>query len=75
MNRLTWSEAEARRYATARGFGAFDIPAGTIRRWAHEQRIHAVGKAPGGAHLYDIGEVSVVAATLELKNQPRGTCK
>lgn len=61
LAKISWAEAHARRLATARGFGALEIPAGTIRRWAHEHRITAVAKAPGGAHLYEIHEVSVVA--------------
>lgn len=73
--RISWAEAEGRRLATARGFGAFEIPASTIRRWAHEQRITAVAKAPGGAHLYEIHEVSVVAGTMNHRPTPQGTCK
>lgn len=74
LPRLTWTEAQDRRLATARGFGAFDIPAGTIRRWAHEHRITAVGKAPGGAHLYEIHEVSVVAETMKPTPIELGAC-
>lgn len=72
LTRITWAEAEHRRLATARGFGALDIPAGTIRRWAHEDRIAAVAKAPGGAHLYDIQKVSVVAETISHHTTKRG---
>lgn len=73
LPRLTWTEAQNRRLATALGFeGAFEIPAGTIRRWAHEHRITAVAKAPGGAHLYEIREVSVVAGTIEHTPTRRG---
>lgn len=61
---ITWKQAETNRLATARGFAALSIPAGTIRRWAHEGRIVACAKAPGGAHLYSIREVSVVAETM-----------
>lgn len=61
LNRYTWDQAEIARLATANGFKALNIPPGTIRAWASAGLIHAVGKAPGGAHLYDIGEVSAVA--------------
>lgn len=57
----TWDQAAILRFATARGFTAFAIAPGTIRAWAAGGLIHAVGKAPGGAHLYDIAEVSAVA--------------
>lgn len=72
LPRLTWSEAQNRRLATARGFQALEIPAGTVRRWAHEHRIEAVAKAPGGAHLYDIQKVSEVAETISHGNTCRG---
>jgi hypothetical protein len=75
MKRLTWHQAQAAGLATARAFTALAIPAGTIRRWAHEGRITAQGKAPGGAHLYDIGEVSAVAETINTTPRRRGTCK
>lgn len=75
LHRITWAEAADRRLATARGFQAFDIPAGTIRRWAHEHRITAVAKAPGGAHLYEIREVSVLAEKINHTPTRRGTCK
>lgn len=64
MNRLpayTWDQAAILRLATARGFTALGIAPGTIRAWASIGLINAVGKAPGGAHLYGIAEVSAVA--------------
>lgn len=64
MNTLpgyTWDQASILRLATARAFRAFGIPDATIRRWASDGLITARGKAPGGAHLYDITEVSEVA--------------
>lgn len=57
----TWDQATILGLATARGFQALEIPAGTVRAWASEGLITAVGKAPGGAHLYGIAEVSAVA--------------
>lgn len=72
---LTWAEAERRHLATARGFTALNIPPGTIRRWAHEQRITAIAKAPRGAHLYDIAVVSEVAETLNHRPTAKGPCK
>lgn len=62
LDRYTWDQAAAARLATALGFAALEIPAGTIRSWASQGLIAAVGKAPGGAHLYDIAAVSAVAA-------------
>lgn len=61
LPRYTWDQAQAARLATARGFAVLGIPAGTVRAWASQGLIHAAGKAPGGAHLYDIAEVSAVA--------------
>lgn len=61
LQRYTWDQAHIARLATANGFKALKIRPGTIRAWASQGLIHAVGKAPGGAHLYDIGEVSAVA--------------
>ena len=75
LNRITWRQAHTSGYATARGFAAIGIPAGTIRRWAHEHRIEAVAKAPGGAHLYSIREVSVVAETLKAQALSEVACK
>lgn len=57
LPRYTWDQAEVLRLATARGFRGVGIPASTVRRWAHEGRLTAAGKAPGGAHLYPIDEV------------------
>lgn len=65
----TWDQAHLARLATARAFMVFGVPAGTVRAWASIGLIHAVGKAPGGAHLYDIAAVSTVA------DRPRATTK
>ena len=54
----TWDQAAVLGLATARGFGAFGLNASTIRQWAKRDHIKAVGKAPGGAHLYQISVVS-----------------
>lgn len=75
LQRLTWTQAGDAHLATARGFGALNIPAGTIRRWAHEHRITPHGKAPGGAHLYSIREVSEVAETMKTRPTAEGACK
>lgn len=61
LPRYTWDQAAILRLATARGFNALGIPAGTVRAWASGGLVTAVGKAPGGAHLYAIAEVSAVA--------------
>lgn len=54
----TWNQATIAGLATARGFQALGIPPATIRKWASRGHITAVGKAPGGAHLYPIDTVS-----------------
>lgn len=61
LPRYTWDQATICRLATAHGFRALGIPASTVRGWAATGLIVAVGKAPGGAHLYDIAKVSEVA--------------
>lgn len=61
LQRYTWDQAEVLGFATARGFQAFGIDASTVRHWAADGLITATGKAPGGAHLYDISAVSAVA--------------
>lgn len=71
LDKYTWDQAHVACLATANGFKALDIPAGTVRWWAAEGLIHAVGKAPGGAHLYDIGEVSAVADRPERRRTKR----
>lgn len=72
LDAYTWDQAAAARLATARGFTALGIAPGTIRAWASTGLIHAAGKAPGGAHLYDISEVSEVADRPRLKvGRPR----
>jgi hypothetical protein len=61
LPRYNWDQAELLGLATARGFKAFDIPATRIRKWASRNKITAVGKAPGGAHLYPIQAVAEYA--------------
>lgn len=61
LPRYTWDQATILNLATARAFTVLGVPAGTVRAWASEGLIRAVGKAPGGAHLYQIAEVSAVA--------------
>ena len=61
LPRYTWDQAHILGLATARGCRALGVNPATIRRWASTGLITAVGKAPGGAHLYRIAEVSVVA--------------
>jgi hypothetical protein len=57
LPQCTWNAAEQRHLATARAFTALGIPASTIRSWASHGLLHAVAKAPGGAHLYRIRDV------------------
>lgn len=61
LQRMTWDQATILHAATANGFRALHIPPGTVRRWAHEHHIRAIGKAPGGAHLYLIDQVIATA--------------
>lgn len=61
LPRYTWDQAHILKLATAQGFSAFGVPAATVRAWASDGLIKPAGKAPGGAHLYMIGEVSAVA--------------
>jgi predicted site-specific integrase-resolvase len=65
LPRYTWDQATILGLATANGYRALNIPPGTIRRWAHQGHIRAVGKAPGGAHLYPITDVTRHAQTLK----------
>jgi hypothetical protein len=57
----TWDQAQILRLATANGFKALGINPATVRSWASEGLVTAIGKAPGGAHLYEIATVSAVA--------------
>ena len=61
MPRYTWNQATILGLATARGFGAVGIKSTAVRKWASRGRIQAVGKAPGGAHLYVIKDVTQCA--------------
>lgn len=61
LQAMTWDQAHILGLATARGFAALNIPAATVRWWASKGLIHPAGKAPGGAHLYSIADVSEVA--------------
>lgn len=61
LQHMTWDQAHILGLGTCNGFKALGINPATVRRWASEGHIHAVGKAPGGAHLYNIAEVSAVA--------------
>lgn len=61
LDKHTWDQAHILGLATANGFRALDIAPATIRWWASCGLITATGKAPGGAHLYSIAEVSAVA--------------
>ena len=60
LPRYTWDQAHEKGLATAAGFSAVGIAASTIRRWAAKDIVHPVAKAPGGAFLFAIDEVSVV---------------
>jgi hypothetical protein len=53
----TWDQADMLGLATARGFNAVGLPPTRIRKWASRHQITAVGKAPGGAHLYRVSDV------------------
>lgn len=57
LPKYNWDQVHILRLATARGFGAVGINAATIRSWASRGAFKAVGKAPGGAHLYSFDEV------------------
>lgn len=61
LPRYTWDQAHILGLGTARGFQALGFHSSTIRHWAANGLINAVGKAPGGAHLYVIAEVAKVA--------------
>lgn len=61
LPRYTWDQASILGLATARGFVAIGIEAQTVRKWASRKKIEAVGKAPGGAHLYAIKAVAAHA--------------
>ena len=61
LPRYTWDQAQILGLGTARGFQAFGFHSSTIRHWASDGLITAVGKAPGGAHLYVIAEVAKAA--------------
>lgn len=54
----TWDQATILGLATARGFQALGLNAATIRKWASRGHITPAGKAPGGAHLYPIRDVT-----------------
>lgn len=54
----TWDQAHILGLATANGFQALGLNAATIRKWASRGHITPAGKAPGGAHLYPIQEVT-----------------
>lgn len=62
LDRYSWDQAQISQLATANGFRAFGIAPATVRAWASDGLLTAVGKAPGGAHLYEIAAVSAVAA-------------
>lgn len=63
----TWDQATIAGLATAKGFTVLGIAPGTVRAWAANGLIQAAGKAPGGAHLYGIAQVSAVAQRPRLK--------
>lgn len=71
LPRYTWDQADMLGLATANGFQAVGIKAATIRKWASRPKnpIRAVGKAPGGAHLYVIKDVTRHAQRRSTDNQ------
>lgn len=71
LQTMTWDQAEILGLATARGFRALGIAPATIRWWASTGLVTPHGKAPGGAHLYSITEVSKVAGRPRRKPGPR----
>lgn len=62
LPRLTWQQAHQQHLATTQAFTALGINPATIRKWASQGLIHARGKAPGGAHLYAITDVTTTHA-------------
>lgn len=54
----TWDQASMLGLATARGFNALGINPATVRKWASRDAFTAAGKAPGGAHLYRVDDVT-----------------
>lgn len=72
LQMMTWDQAAILGLGTCNGFRAVGLNPATIRRWASEGRLQAVGKAPGGAHLYSIAEVSAVADRPRRRNTRRG---
>lgn len=61
LDAYTWDQAAIAQLATANGFRALGINPATVRWWASQGLITAAGKAPGGAHLYSISDVSSAA--------------
>lgn len=61
LQTMTWDQAQILGLATARGFAALEIAPATVRWWASKGLITPAGKAPGGAYLYAISDVSAVA--------------
>lgn len=61
LPRYTWDQAHILGLATAQGFAPLGIAASTIRTWAAAGRVRAVGKAPGGAFLFEIAAVTRLA--------------
>lgn len=54
LQHYSWDQAAILGFATARGFGAVGLNAATVRKWASRGAFKAVGKAPGGAHFYEV---------------------
>jgi len=71
LPRYTWDQATILQLATANGFKALGLNPATIRWWAAQGLITAIGKAPGGAHLYSIGEVSAASDRPRQKPGPK----
>lgn len=70
LPKYTWDQATMLGLATAKGFRAVGIKPSTVRKWASRHQITAVGKAPGGAHLYVISAVTKHADRRTLATGP-----
>ena len=73
LPRISWTQAHDQQLATCQGFNALGINPATIRTWASQGLIQAHAKAPGGAHLYAIAEVSAAADRPRQKPGPKTT--
>lgn len=68
LPKITWDQADLMQLATSESLMALGFKDYQLREWSAEGRIHPVGTAPGGAHLFHAPTVFAAAKWVEWRH-------